>query len=90
VVYTGDGAWGIEKPRQIRSSNRPFYLEKLSSKRHFIMVVLDKDSEHFFAIDDEGNKIDEWGLKLHSKLDAELDSKSNSDSAQIVAPLDRQ
>lgn len=57
VIYMGDGAWGVAKPRMPR--NQLYYLAKSASVRHFIGVTLQKDSRRMQAISSKGELIDE-------------------------------
>ncbi|MFI5343975.1 MAG: fibronectin type III domain-containing protein [Chlamydiales bacterium] len=68
IIYLGDGAWGVAKPR-IPKASRPkrFYIAKFASKRHFIGVTLQKEKQTFVSIDPEGNLIDEYVRSLVSK-----------------------
>lgn len=50
VLYLGDGAWGVEKPRISKYKNNPF-LAKTASKQHFIFITLTKEYQKFEAID---------------------------------------
>ena len=56
VIYMGDGAWGVERPRIPRRAS--WYLAKAQSIRHFILVTLDKDTRHFKAISHRGDVFD--------------------------------
>lgn len=61
VVYIGDGAWGVEKPRKRRFfSKEPWYLAKSKSIRHFILVTLEPQERTYQAIDYQGNIFDEY------------------------------
>ena len=58
ILYLGDGAWGIKKPRIPNSPNKLWYLEKTESIRHFILVTLTKTKRQYDAIDSEGEIFD--------------------------------
>lgn len=62
VIYLGDGAWGVRNPS---NGKRRFYINKLFSKRNFILVEVDKTSERFVGIDDDGETIDEFQLNIN-------------------------
>lgn len=65
IIYLGDGAWGIAKPRNVKARHRKrFYIAKFIPKRHFIGVVLQKDRQSFFSIDPQGLLLDELVKKL--------------------------
>lgn len=57
VLYIGDGAWGIAKPRVPKER---WYLAKTASAQYVLVVTLDGDSRYFKAIDSMGNIIDEY------------------------------
>lgn len=50
VLYLGDGAWGIEKPRTPKSGESRWYIAQAVGLRHFILVTLSKDHVDFEAI----------------------------------------
>lgn len=58
VVYLGDGGWGVEKPRKLRSKH--FYIAKFASARHFIAVTLTSSQQYFKCINDQGQVLDEY------------------------------
>lgn len=58
VLYLGDGAWGVKKPRTPKTSSDHWYLAKTKAKRHFILVTLYGQKRHYMAIDHEGNVFD--------------------------------
>jgi hypothetical protein len=61
VVYLGDGAWGVAKPRTPRKPLSAWYLAKTASARHFIAVKVHPDGHRYFtAIDHQGMVIDEY------------------------------
>lgn len=58
VLYLGDGAWGIAKPRRPDTPSDRWYLACTESKRHFIFVVIDDGKRHFMAVDSLGKIFD--------------------------------
>ncbi|MEC7838878.1 MAG: metallophosphoesterase family protein [Chlamydiota bacterium] len=54
ILYLGDGAWGIKKPRTPKKPKSTWYLEKTQGSRHFILVTLYGSHRFFMAIDGEG------------------------------------
>ena len=63
ILYLGDGAWGVT-PRKPSAVQKPFYLEKVISKRHFILGVLEGETQHYTAIDEEGTILDQTSRVL--------------------------
>jgi hypothetical protein len=61
VVYIGDGAWGIEKPREPETDR--WYILKGISSRNITIVTIDKDTRYFKAIDSNGKILDEFSQK---------------------------
>lgn len=59
VMYLGDGAWGVDKPRQARRVAQKWYLANFISSRHFLMAVIKKDSRYVAAINPQGELLDE-------------------------------
>ena len=59
IVYVGDGAWSVDKPRPAGFKKRT-YLAKFKSSRHFILMTVDQDKRIMKSIDDKGNVIDEY------------------------------
>ncbi|MFN4174793.1 MAG: metallophosphoesterase, partial [Parachlamydiaceae bacterium] len=57
VVYVGDGAWGIKKPREPKKT---WYLEKAMAARHVILIDVDNEKAVFRAIDSKGEVIDSF------------------------------
>ena len=55
VVYFGDGAWGVKKPR---SPKKAWYLDKALQARHVIVVDVKEEGVTFTAIDSKGEVID--------------------------------
>lgn len=62
VVYLGDGGWGVEKPRRMRS--RKPYLAKFAAARHFISVSITPYKQQFKSINDQGQIIDDWSVSV--------------------------
>lgn len=60
VQYIGDGAWGVDKPREVRQRKEKWYLMRTAQERHFIMVVLHGDKRHVTAITGEGKVLDQF------------------------------
>lgn len=60
VVYIGDGAWGIRKPRKPRKPEKAWYLAASAAKRHFVLVTLKANSRTFAAIGADGQVIDQY------------------------------
>lgn len=58
VLYMGDGAWGVEEPRTPKTPEQAWYLAKTASRRHFILVTINKKTRQFKAIDHTGKVID--------------------------------
>ena len=58
VLYMGDGAWGPEEPRIPKTPEQAWYLAKTASRRHFILVTINKKTRQFKAIDHTGKVID--------------------------------
>lgn len=60
VLYLGDGAWGVEKPRTRRATKPlPWYIAKIAPERHFIHVTIKGNTRRFTAISPDGYVIDE-------------------------------
>lgn len=60
VLYMGDGAWGIEKPRTPKTPDKLWYLAKSGKTRHIISVILSEHGRVIKAIDADGNVFDEY------------------------------
>jgi Purple acid Phosphatase, N-terminal domain len=58
ILYLGDGAWGVKKPRTPKSPSERWYLAKTKAKRHFLLVTLYGKKRQYMAIDYEGNVFD--------------------------------
>jgi hypothetical protein len=65
IVYLGDGGWGVEKPRSLRTKRS--YLAKFAAVRHFIAVTLTSTSQHFKCVNDQGQVLDEYNQSIHNK-----------------------
>lgn len=63
VIYMGDGAWGVARPRKIRGGDQAWYLANAKSTRHVIIVDVDKEKRYIRAVDFEGNVFDEFTLR---------------------------
>lgn len=59
VLYFGDGAWGVAKPRLPDTNDKRWYLAKTAPKRHFIKITLKASERHMEAIDSTGKTFDE-------------------------------
>ena len=66
VLYIGDGAWGVEKPRISFTKRKRFYINRFISARHFIKVSLTSTQQRFTAINDQGLILDEYIRELKS------------------------
>jgi hypothetical protein len=60
VVYFGDGAWGVEKPRKPRRLSQKWYLAHVAPERHFISIALRGDQRWATAINSQGKIVDEF------------------------------
>jgi len=58
VLYLGDGAWGVDKPRN--NKDKRWYVNKSLSSRHFIQVVVQSDKRHITAIAPDGTILDTY------------------------------
>lgn len=63
VIYLGDGAWGVDEPRQVKYASQKWYLEKTMSIRHFIAVEIQPEHCNFKAISSKGAMIDQCSSK---------------------------
>ncbi len=61
TVYFGDGGWGV-MPREVHPVNATWYLKKAISSRYALMLTLDGQRQHFLALSDDGEVIDEVNL----------------------------
>ncbi|NGX41803.1 MAG: hypothetical protein K940chlam7_00077 [Chlamydiae bacterium] len=60
VLYLGDGAWGVKKPRKPKKPEKVWFLANTKRAKHFIMVTLEGNNRYFTAIDSKGNVIDSY------------------------------
>ena len=60
VLYLGDGAWGVKKPRYPKSASDCWYIANSSRSRHLIKVTIYPDKREYQAINSHGEKIDEF------------------------------
>jgi len=58
VLYLGDGAWGVKKPRRPKKPKRTWYLAQTKRDRHFILVTLHGHRRLYQAINAQGEVID--------------------------------
>ncbi len=66
VVYMGDGGWGVEEPRKLRTKRS--YLAKFASARHFIAVTLTPSQQSFKCINDQGQVLDEYIQSVNRRV----------------------
>ena len=59
VVYLGDGAWGV-RTRDYHPPDETWYLERVESVRHFILVTIQGRHQTFTVVDEDGNIIDRY------------------------------
>jgi len=64
IIYLGDGAWGVKRPRKPRNGRhkRP-YIAKFSAERHFIGVTVQNELQTFMSITSEGKVLDKYVRK---------------------------
>jgi acid phosphatase type 7 len=70
IVYIGDGAWGVST-RQIgagQDGERPWYLARGESVRHFIVATIHGPHQHFLMVDEDGNVFDEYPRTPNRRL----------------------
>lgn len=60
VVYFGDGAWGVSKPRQPAIANRTWYLAQTKPFRHIILITLNDTHTQFEAVNEQGQVFDSY------------------------------
>lgn len=58
VLYVGDGAWGVEKPRIPKSPKDLWYLAASSQKRHIVLATIGKQLLTVEAIGPDGKVFD--------------------------------
>jgi hypothetical protein len=59
VVYMGDGAWGIARPRTPKTPEKRRYLAKSAAVQNVLIVTISEQERHFRAIGTSGETIDE-------------------------------
>lgn len=59
VLYIGDGAWGVDKPRKATNLKKKWYLAKTIQSRHFLLVEIQPESRYVGAISPDGEILDE-------------------------------
>lgn len=69
VVYMGDGAWGVKKPRLPYSPRTRKYLAKSASTNNFIVATVSSTEVSYTAMDREGNVIDRYVQKRFNLAD---------------------
>ena len=60
VMYFGDGAWGVEKPRKPSQLTKKWYLARTAAARHFLFVVVEPQRKYVAGISSDGDLIDEY------------------------------
>lgn len=60
VLYLGDGAWGVSRPRRPSFFRRPPYLQKILAERHFIVAEFSQTTRSYTAMDDQGRILDHF------------------------------
>lgn len=58
VLYVGDGAWGVKKPRKPRNDKNHWYVAKSAQARHFLLIEIAQNERMFTAISGEGKILD--------------------------------
>lgn len=76
VVYLGDGAWGVEKPRKFNWKHPQF--ASLASSRHFIAVTLTSKEQSIRSINDQGQLIDEYRQPVDRRYAASQETLQES------------
>lgn len=69
VLYLGDGAWGVAKPRHPATPSERWYLARTKSQRHFIQVVVSNDERRFMATDPQGKIFDDLRLRVEERTE---------------------
>lgn len=67
ILYIGDGAWGISKPRKPEKPSNLWYLAVSAQVRHFVYVTVRGDQRVFTAIDHKGEVIDTYTSKARTQ-----------------------
>lgn len=62
VLYVGDGAWGVEKPRKPKSPKNLWYLAASAQKRHVVLATVEKEGFTVEAMGPDGNVFDRFKL----------------------------
>lgn len=60
VLYLGDGAWGVDKPRMARNLAQKWYLAHTAPFRHFLSIVIKQNERQVTSITPDGNVLDEF------------------------------
>lgn len=60
VLYVGDGAWGVEKPRSPKKPKDLWYLAASAQKRHVVLATVEKDEFKVEAIGADGKVFDSF------------------------------
>lgn len=58
ILFFGDGAWGVKKPRTPKSPKELWYIAKSKASHNFILVILYGEERHYMALDLTGKQID--------------------------------
>jgi acid phosphatase type 7 len=75
IVYIGDGAWGVstrpiggghDPENRMYHGVDPWYLDRASSERHFILGTIHGPHQHYLMINEEGKIIDEFPRTPHT------------------------
>lgn len=70
ILYLGDGAWGVKKPREPKKPSKEFYLAVTAQERHFILATITEDANFYEAINFQGITFDRAVQEL--KVPAQL------------------
>lgn len=84
VVYLGDGAWGVKKPRPPKNPKKVWYLAETAATQHFILVTIKGNERAFTAIDKEGKVFDSYTQK--NSESGSLDQNFLTDKARRPRP----
>lgn len=60
VLYMGDGAWGIEKPRTPKTPKKAPYIAASAGTRHILLVTTDAKGQKYEAFTADGELIDSY------------------------------
>ncbi|MBA3722531.1 MAG: metallophosphoesterase family protein [Parachlamydiaceae bacterium] len=69
VVYMGDGAWSVDKPRSPFFNTMGKYFAKSLPSLNFIVVTIEKGKQSIVAYNQQGQKIDEYSRVLPSTIE---------------------